>query len=213
MTHVSRRTFHALVGACVCGLVRPRIAEAVVGDALPKLPIGFAVATDAGQPVQDAAWIQEHLDAMESLYGPLGIHPEQAFVRPLEARFAHMESRADRDALMAERRPGVVNVFVVGSLRDVDDPSVMRRGVHWRNRATPSARYVILSAIAKPFVLAHEMGHYFGLGHSATPDNLMSYERAGGTVFLDTLQARVIEAAARQVFLSGEVRPRGTSRE
>jgi hypothetical protein len=59
-----------------------------------------------------------------------------------------------------------------------------------------------------PTVLAHEMGHYFGNGHSGTLDNLMSYERTGGPVFLDPAQGRVIQASARQAFASGELIPR-----
>jgi hypothetical protein len=49
------------------------------------------------------------------------------------------------------------------------------------------------------------MGHYFGLGHSPVPDNLMSYERTGGPVVLDAAQARIVQASARDAFRSGEL--------
>jgi hypothetical protein len=200
-----------LLAAGVGGLVSTLLARAALATGegpIPKVLLSFAVATLDDQPVCDAAWIQEQVDVMEGLFGPLGVHPESVAVRSMSSTFAHLESRSDRDALLAEARDGVVNVFIVGTLRDVDDPRLLRRGVHWRHRATPSRRYVILAVEATPSVLAHEMGHYCGLGHSTTKDNLMSYDRTGGDVFLDAAQGRVIQAAARQAFASGELQPR-----
>ncbi len=209
MGTVSRRRFLACAaGAGACAVApRARASPPVQwrGHPLPAVPICFGVATDDGQPVRDEAWIDAQVAEMESLFGPLGVHPAKASVRRIDARHAHMESRADRDALAAEVRPGVANVFIVGSLMDVDEPPRMRRGVHWRNRAHPSTRYVILAAEAMPTVLAHEMGHYFGNGHSGAVDNLMSYQRTGGPVFLDASQQRIIQEAARQAFASGEL--------
>ena len=178
--------------------------------ALPGVPLAFAVAPtadDDDSPVRDTGWIDAQVAEMESLFGPLGVHPIAVSIRPLPSRFIHLETRADRDALTSQVRPKVVNVFVVGSLRDVDDPSRMRRGVHWRNLTHPAIRYVIVAAEAMPTVLAHEMGHYFGNGHSQVTDNLMSYDRTGGSVFLDPRQGRIIEAAAREAFRTGELAP------
>jgi hypothetical protein len=171
--------------------------------------LSFAVATDEGRPVVDAAWLDAQIDAMNRLYGPLGIRiapGAPARARALPARFARVMTRDDRDALAGERRPHVVNVFLTGALGDVDEPGRMRRGVHWRSRADSQVRYVILSAIAMPGVLAHEMGHYFGLFHTAIVDNLMSYERTGGDVSITASQGRTIQAAAREVFRTGELR-------
>jgi hypothetical protein len=205
MLKLSRRGFLATVGAASGAVALPAIAASRVAGAIPRVPMSFAVATVDGQPARDAAWIDAQVGEMDLLFGPLGVHPQNAGVRPLAARFARVESRADRDALVTDLRPGVVNVFVVGTLMDVDEPGRTRRGVHWRNRLRPSTRYVILAADAMPTVLAHEMGHYFGNGHTTTRDNLMSYERSGGPVFLDAAQGRVIVAAARQAFESGEL--------
>ena len=36
-----------------------------------------------------------------------------------------------------------------------------------------------------PTTLAHELGHFLGNGHAYVKNNLMSYERDGGEVFLD----------------------------
>ena len=193
------------VGVAVAALTLPVIAASRQAGPIPKLPMSFAVATVDGRPAQDVAWIDAEVSEMEALFGPLGVHPEKVAVRPIGDRFGRIETRADRDALASERRPGVVNVFVVGTLMDVDEPGRTRRGVHWRNRQSPSTRYVIVAADAMPTVLAHEMGHYLGAYHTTTLDNLMSYRRSGGPVFVDAAQARIIQSGARQAFESGEL--------
>jgi hypothetical protein len=48
---------------------------------------------------------------------------------------------------------------------------------------------VILSSIAGPDVLAHELGHFLGnREHSDVPGNLMSYEHTDVLPFLDAVQ-------------------------
>jgi hypothetical protein len=204
MTTLGRRSFLASFAVSTGMLALPRAAWAVD---IPPIPLSLAVATDQDHPVVDAAWIEEQMARMRALFGPLGVHPEVVSTRPIGGRYLHLETRDDRDALMAEVRPKVVNVFFVGTLRDVDEPDRMRRGVCWRNRAHPSQRYVIVASEAPPTVLAHEMGHYFGNGHSQVRDNLMSYDRSGADVSLDAAQGRVIRATASEAFRSGELAP------
>ena len=200
------------LGVAELGGERRALAEGCArSDATPRVPISFAVAEEGGTRVQDADWIAEQVAAAGAIFGPLGVHLENVGVRPIPLVPAHVETREDRDALAREVRAAVVNVFVVGTLRDVDDPSRMRRGVHWRNQAHPTTRYVILSAEAMPGVLGHELGHYFGLPHSSTADNLMSYVRSGGDVFLDAAQARVVQASARRAFAARELLPASPS--
>jgi hypothetical protein len=163
------------------------------------------VAELGGRPVRDEAWVDAQIAEAERIFGALGVHLRKASQRPLAERFALLETRADRDALDAVKAKGVVNVFVVASLRDVDDPPRTRMGVHWRNRASPSHRYVIVSADALPTTLAHEIGHYLGLDHSPVVDNLMSYQRASERVFLDPRQTRTVRAFARLAFASKEL--------
>jgi Matrixin len=198
---ISRRGFLAACGVLASTLTR-RVRAA---PSRTPVPLSFAVALEGDVAVRDSAWIDEQIAAMAELYAPLDLHPVKVGVRTMPSTFLHMETRADRDALASELRPGVANVFIVGTLRDVDEPSKMRRGVHWRNRKDPSHRYVIVAAEAMPTVLAHEMGHYFGLGHSSVQDNLMSYDRTGGRVFLDDAQARIIKASASEAFRSHEL--------
>src|SRR5690606_10281460 len=109
-----------------------------------------------------------------------------------------------------------IDWFVVSSLRDVDDPSRYRQGVHWRPRgvgAPDGAHFVITSSIAGPTVLAHELGHYFGNGHTDVPGNITSYERGEGPPFFDGDQVRRIHARLRGFLDAGELRgaPRGAT--
>lgn len=203
MTLLSRRRL--LLGAGALWALDPALAYA--DDPPVTLPLTFVVARENGEPVQGDEWLGQQLREVERIYGPLGIHFTVTPPRPGLAGAAHVETRQDRDALAADCTRKVVNVFVVASLRDVDDGVSPRRGVHWRNRHDASRRYIILSAIAGPSVLAHELGHYFGRGHSTVTDNLMSYDRTGAEVFLDTQQIATIRAAVRAIVRSGEVVP------
>jgi hypothetical protein len=165
----------------------------------------LAIAAVEGRRVQDGAWQAAELAEAERLYAPLGVRFRVVSERTLAIPRPDLETRADRDALATECAPKVINVFVVASLRDVDDGVSARRGVHWRSSRHPTQRYIIVSSIAGPNVLAHELGHYFGNGHSTVVDNLMSYNRTGGEVFLDPRQGATIRSAARLAVTSGEV--------
>ena len=105
-------------------------------------------------------------------------------VEPLAAAHRDIVSRLDRDKL---GRPhfsrGVVHVFVVGSLADVDGPGEIR-GVHWRDRANTARRWVILSSIAGSLTLTHELGHFFSLPHSRYAGSLMN-KQPGGPPFAE----------------------------
>ncbi len=197
-----------LVGAALAMVLVapfPRIGRA--GEAeLPALPLSLHVARTDGHPIVDAAWIESEIAVAEQLFSVHGVH----FKKVKEsANFpqAHLESRADRDALAAELDARVVNVFLVDSLRDVDDTSLYRMGVCWQNRAHAEQRYVVVAATARPSVLAHELGHYFGNPHSTVTNNLMSYDRSGDEIFLDEAQGRKIRAFARAFLANHTLAP------
>lgn len=174
--------------------------------AFPTFPITFHVAAEEGVPVVDEAWIEERLGWANRLFEPHGVTFDGAGVGPLGPEHARLEDRRGRHRLGGLARAGVINCFVVASLRDVDDPERFIRGVHWRSRSHAGAHYVILSRIAGPTVLAHELGHFFGnRRHSDVPGNIMSYERGDGPPVFDDAQVAVVRRWARRFRDSGEI--------
>ncbi len=165
-----------------------------------------SVANDTeGHPVARRDWLDAQIAAARELFAPFGVAFAPSDGPPLDARSAAVETRADRDAFASHVTPHVIDVFVVASLNDVDEPGRPRRGVHWH--APGGAHYVILIGTAPPTVLAHELGHYFGNAHSPVPDNVMSYERTGAPVFFDAEQGRRIRARARAYVQTRELLP------
>ena len=184
------------------------LASLVLAQAAPPAATTFSLRVsiavdDAGKPLADAGWLDAEIDAAEGLFAPFGVRFARVDGAPLDARLAHVETRDDRNALASHVTARDIDVFVVGSLRDVDDPARMRRGVHWH--APSGAHYLILVASAPTHVLAHELGHYFGNSHSQVLDNVMSYERSGAPVFFDAEQGKRIAARARAYVKSGEL--------
>jgi hypothetical protein len=157
--------------------------------------------------VRDDAWVDAQIAEAERLFGPVGIHLRKASSRALPERFARLETRGDRDALAGELTRGVINVMIVDTLRDVDDTNLYRRGVHWRPRKDLKQHYVIVAKEASVTTLAHEIGHFFGNGHSQEMDNLMSYLRSGQTVFLTPDQAAKSRIFARLYLRAKELDP------
>jgi hypothetical protein len=171
------------------------------------LTIDVQVVRADGKPVVPDQFVPERIASANRIYEPYGVRFVQGALLDLAAEHAALEDAADRDALGAEVRPHVINCFVVRSLRDVDEPERMRRGVHWHSHAYPGAHYVILSSIAGADVLAHELGHYLGNPkHSETAGNLMSYQRGDVPPFLDDAQIKRMERTIRGYLKSGELR-------
>lgn len=120
----------------------------------------------------DLAFIRAQLEQANVHHGPAGLGFQVVEVRAHDA--ATITTRAERDVLGHERwQRGLIDVYVVSALANVDEPGEIR-GVHWRSRKDRSRRWVILSRISPPRVLAHELGHYFGLAHSTVPASLMN---------------------------------------
>jgi hypothetical protein len=198
-------------GAAVLFVVA-RPAAAGSEPPIAVFPVAVAVAQqqtpDGLKPAADDAWIDAQIAIAERLFGPTGVHLKKSASRVLDARFAHLETRRDRDALAGELTKGAISVFVVASLRDVDDPSLFRMGVHWRPNADNKKHYVIIAANARESSLAHEIGHFFGNGHSQVENNVMSYKRTSeDLVFFDAVQGRKIKNFARIYLRTKELVP------
>jgi hypothetical protein len=194
----------ALALALACTARAPRAAADTFG-------VSFAIAEEEKRAVQPDAWLEAQLASAEKLFGPIGVHFRWTLKKPLAPEHTHLETRHDRDVLAEQLEPGVINVFIVASLRDVDDPSLMRMGVCWR-RGNDGKPYLVVSATARPTVLAHELGHFFGNPHSPTPNNVMSYTRTGEDVFFDDAQTRTIRTWAKRHVAERWVLPVGVAK-
>ena len=130
--------------------------------------------TPQADDFDDVAFVTAQLEQANAHHGPAGLGFEVVEVELLPATATDIVTRSDRDLLGHDRwQRGLVDVYIVSSLANVDEPGAIR-GVHWRSRKDRARRWVILSRISAPRVLAHELGHYFGLAHSTVPASLMN---------------------------------------
>lgn len=164
-------------------------------DVIFGLAISIAGATSGGARIADDAWVNEQIAAANELFAPAGVRFRWTVETALPEPHGEMHSRADRDVLTKRIEPRLVNVFLVRELEDVDEPGRYRMGVTWTSRLDQK-RYIVLSRTARPSVLAHELGHLFGNPHTSVTNNLMSYSRDGGTIFIDDKQKATIETFA-----------------
>ena len=154
-----------------------------------RLPIRVMVAKTQGTQVVTQAWLDAQLAEANRVIGAHGVAFAFDKVEVSTTMTAALETRADRDALGDLVSKQVINVFVVASLRDVDDPSRLRMGVHWRELSNLKNNYIIVSASARRATMAHEIGHYLGNPHTGVENNLMSYKRTDeDAVFMDAVQ-------------------------
>lgn len=124
---------------------------------------------------QDPAWVRAQLDHAHELFAPADVGFQVVAVDGIGPEFAIMRTREQRDAIGRSRfERGVVHVFLVAQLDDVDVPGSQIRGVHWRQRSNTDKRWVILSQIGSKVVMGHELGHFFGLPHSRYGDSVMN---------------------------------------
>jgi len=167
--------------------------------------LSIAVAKKDGAPVRDEAWIASQIAEANTLFSRADVSFRWTLVKELAPAHTEMHTRADRDALSALTEPrGVVDIFLVASLEDVDEPGRMRKGVAWTHEPDKK-RYIVLSAEAPKQVLAHELGHFFGNPHTTVPDNLMSYVRTGDAVSFDDFQIDRIRSFSRRFLDSGRL--------
>jgi hypothetical protein len=172
------------------------------------MPIHVAVARTEAGPAVTREWLDAQVAMANRIFESVGLSFVLEEARAMPADHARLEDRRDRHALGELMHEDVINWFAVQSLRDVDDPSRMRMGVHWRPATRPGAHLVIVASHADEDVLAHELGHFFGnRQHPDVPGNIMSYrETPPGTLpFFDDAQKRRIRRFARRFLQTREI--------
>lgn len=196
------RSAQGLVLALLGLLALAAAATPVAAGEEPKtLALSIVITQRDGVPVTDACFIHAQVREARRLMAPHRVRVGVAELRALEGHHA-LETARDRDALADYLEKGRINVFVVASLRDVDDPKRFRMGVRWRKLSDLRKDYVIVTTTSMPTTLAHELGHVLGNGHSQVVDNVMSYKRENpDKVHFDAVQGARMRAVARQLFL------------
>jgi hypothetical protein len=183
----------ALVIFSVLGvLAAPRASRADANDALAQIRgavpacagkhghcIGLhlhitAAAGDAAGLIATPAWIATQVATANRHFAPIDVEFQLTAVDSLPASAAHIANRRDRNQLSIDRLKGaVIHVFVISQLDDVDAIGETRFGVAWHVPGT-ERKYIILSTTGVDRVLAHELGHVFGLPHSRYAVSIMN---------------------------------------
>ncbi|GEM_PF-1170927 len=149
-------------------------AERCPETAAHCLGITLHVVHIAGRPVGEPAWVHEQIATANRHFAAIEVAFELATVEAIGSNHREVVTRLDRDRLGRHRfTNGTIHVFVVEHLADVDAAGIIR-GVHWRDRRDTTKRWIILSTAAMPGVLAHELGHFFGLPHSTHRASIMN---------------------------------------
>ncbi|MEX1362522.1 MAG: matrixin family metalloprotease [Nannocystaceae bacterium] len=215
-------------GAATMARAREQLGRQAFVTGSPRCPakarrcfeLALHVVEEDGEDVQTPQWFAAQVREANRLFAPIGVGFTVGSVAPVDARFADVATRLQRDELgRTEHSLGVIHVFVVRRLGDVDVEGEVIRGVHWRDRAETSRRWIILSSIASSMVLAHETGHFFGLPHSRYRTSLMNKSPHrdppwSQRTFVDE-ELRIMEGRRDQMLADGTLRdraPRGSKR-
>jgi hypothetical protein len=161
---------HPKSAGCVALLILGGLvsnAEAQCDSAVPHcLPLQLWVG-----PGVDEGWLKAQIGEANARLQSVGVAVEIVEVKTRPPALARITTTAQRNALLDLGKQTPLRLFVVDHLADADDPKEHIRGVTWRRRDEFA---VILWTGANRWVLAHELGHVFGLPHSREHTSIMN---------------------------------------
>ncbi|WP_157068570.1 hypothetical protein [Sandaracinus amylolyticus] len=165
-------------------------------------PRTFALRVHVPPSSVDDAFVDARVAIANALFAPARVQ------FAVDARVVLQPSRAIvRSALDVVQLAEIVDatridVIVVRDLRIREGDGTVGFCVPRVGRIDP---FVLITEHAGEETLAHELGHYFGNGHSSTPGNVMwPYVGRGiGAQFFDGSQIAIIDARARRFAADG----------
>ncbi|MFN0249810.1 MAG: matrixin family metalloprotease [Kofleriaceae bacterium] len=135
----------------------------------PERRYCFSIHLHVADGVVDPAWIGTQVAVANHHFTE--VDASFKIVKVDAKTMERIDTIADRASLKKYVTGRTIHVFVTNRLQDVDVADDEIRGVALKKGDT---KYVILSAIAPDRVLAHELGHVFGLKHSTYPISIMN---------------------------------------
>jgi len=136
------------------------------------LGLALHVAIGDSGPIATADWVTAQITGANRHFEPLATEFKIVSIDALPASALRVEDRKERDSFASLAKGRMIHVFVTGRLDDIDLPGNKIYGVAWRSRS--NIKLIILSTQAFERTLAHELGHVFGLPHSAYPISIMN---------------------------------------